>query len=283
MASSTVDRRRFQGPETSSPIRFIRSQDKGKQPETALPPLLNTETGLRQDDRKPEDIRPIYLKTGLVPQASGSAYIETGKTKIVCAVYGPHPTRKDAPFSAKAKLNVEVKWTPFASPGRRRVPGKDTEALGLSSQLAQALIPSLRLDLLPKSAIDLYVTILECDGPLDDMSSGVTAASVALAQAGVQMYGFVVGCSAALTSIDGTLQPFLDPTYQEAKQASGIASLACMPAMASATNISFSGSAPRSTVKAIIAGLQETAAHIHTLAVQAIQESEQSGSVNGAA
>ena len=26
------------------------------------------------------------LKTGLVPQASGSAYIESGNTKIVCAV-----------------------------------------------------------------------------------------------------------------------------------------------------------------------------------------------------
>lgn len=49
--------------------------------------------------------------------------------------------------------------------------GQDTEALDLAAQLSQALAPSLRLDLLPKSAIDLYMTILECDGPLDDISA----------------------------------------------------------------------------------------------------------------
>lgn len=47
---------------------------------------------------------------------------------------------------------------------------QDTESATLSAQLYQALVPSLRLDLLPKSAIDLFVTVLECDGPLDDIS-----------------------------------------------------------------------------------------------------------------
>lgn len=55
----------------------------------------------------------------------------------------------------------------------------------------------------------------------------------------------------ASASIDNSVVPMLDPTYQEAKRASGIVSLACMPAMSSATNISFSGSASRSTVKSV--------------------------------
>lgn len=38
--------------------------------------------------------------------------------------YGPKPTPPSAPFNAKARLNVEVKFAPFASGVRRFVPGK---------------------------------------------------------------------------------------------------------------------------------------------------------------
>ncbi|CAD6577530.1 MAG: hypothetical protein CYPHOPRED_000264 [Cyphobasidiales sp. Tagirdzhanova-0007] len=237
------DRRRFNGPEGTAPIRYIDKKE--------LLALVDPTTNLRADGRKAEDLRPIFLKTGLVPQADGSAYIETGKAKIMCAVYGPHPARRDAPFSARAKLNVEVKFVPFACPGRRRTPGKDTESPLLSAQLSQALLPSLRLDLLPKSAIDLFVTILECDGPLGDISPGITAASVALAEAGVQMLGLVVSCckSFAVNGNQNTI--LLDPTYAESTRSQGILTLSCMPAMSSATNVSFQGSVSRALFKEV--------------------------------
>lgn len=38
--------------------------------------------------------------------------------------YGPKPTPPSAPFSPKARLQVEVKFAPFASGSRRFVPGK---------------------------------------------------------------------------------------------------------------------------------------------------------------
>lgn len=38
--------------------------------------------------------------------------------------YGPKPTPPSAPFSAKARLNVEVKFAPFSSGTRRYAPGK---------------------------------------------------------------------------------------------------------------------------------------------------------------
>lgn len=72
MASTAADRRRFQGPETSSPIRFIKPADKGKQPERHVSPLVHAETGLREDDRAPEDIRPICMsaRAGMHEQAA---------------------------------------------------------------------------------------------------------------------------------------------------------------------------------------------------------------------
>lgn len=58
------------------------------------------------------------IKTGLISQANGSAYIESGgKVKIACAVYGPRP--KPPPFTPKGGLNLEVKFAPFASDPRR--------------------------------------------------------------------------------------------------------------------------------------------------------------------
>ena len=51
---------------------------------------------------------------------------------------------------------------------------KDTESPSLSATLQQALLPSLILDALPKSQIDLFLTILESDGCDDDISAYVT-------------------------------------------------------------------------------------------------------------
>lgn len=48
---------------------------------------------------------------------------------------------------------------------------QDTEALSLSLTLQQSLLPSLILDALPKSQIDLFVTILESDGSDSDISA----------------------------------------------------------------------------------------------------------------
>lgn len=80
---------------------------------------------------------------------------------------------------------------------QRQKPGKDTEKSGPASLIQQALLPAVRLELLPKSSIDVYVTVLDSDtSELGYSSLGVTAASAALAQAGVEMLGFVTGSTA---------------------------------------------------------------------------------------
>jgi 3' exoribonuclease family, domain 1 len=78
------------------------------------------------------------ITTGLISQANGSAYIETERLKIACAVYALHEQcvhaqslncwfrygprqNKNQPYNEKGKLNVEVKFAPFAS-ARRRAP-----------------------------------------------------------------------------------------------------------------------------------------------------------------
>lgn len=63
-------------------------------------------------------------------------------------------------------------------------------------QIQQALVPAVRLELFPKSTIDVFVTIIENDGIEGCIASGSVAASAALADAGIEMLGLIVACSA---------------------------------------------------------------------------------------
>jgi exosome complex component MTR3 len=93
MAQSTFDRRRINGPEDSFPPVFDAVEEHAK-------------IWSARCDRGAEDIRPIcttfiyypladhlmrpfllpVLQPGLISQANGSAYIETARTKLACAV-----------------------------------------------------------------------------------------------------------------------------------------------------------------------------------------------------
>ena len=54
----------------------------------------------------------------------------------------------------------------------------------------------MRLELLPKSTVDIFLVIIEADGKEASIASGAVAASAALADAGIEMLGLVSSCSA---------------------------------------------------------------------------------------
>lgn len=62
--------------------------------------------------------------------------------------------------------------------------------------IQQSLTPAVRLELLPKSTIDIFLVVIENDGIEGCVASGSIAASTALAHAGIEMLGLVVACSA---------------------------------------------------------------------------------------
>lgn len=94
------------------------------------------------------------------------------------------------------------------------------------------MAPSLRLELFPKSIIDVYITVLENDGFESCVSAGAVAASTALADAGVEMLGLVMSCTASLVGD----QVWVDPTTEESQRATGTVLVACMPAIGILTN-----------------------------------------------
>ena len=111
--------------------------------------------------------------------------------------------------------------------------------------MEEALAGSLRLEKYPKSRFDCFVLVLEDDGGA--LPAAITAASLALADAGVEMYDMVTACSAALIEQNGTSAVVLDPTWDEEFHATGLLTLAFSPSLSAVTHLLQTGhfSAPQ--------------------------------------
>jgi exosome complex component RRP41 len=148
----------------------------------------------RIDGREWDELRPLKIETGVLPNAEGSAYIEMGRNKIIVGVFGPremHPKRLSKPN--KAVLRCRYHMAPFSvDPRRSPAPSRrDTE---ISMVIRNALEPALFLERYPRSVIDVYIEILEADG--GTRCASINAAAVALVDAGIPMKDLVASCAA---------------------------------------------------------------------------------------
>lgn len=99
-------------------------------------------------------------------------------------------------MSGSAELSVLFQFAPFCG-GTRNRPGKEVERPELAAFVQQALLPAVRLDLYPKTSIDVHVTVVDMDtSPVGIAAHAATAASAALTEAGIEMFGLVTGSSA---------------------------------------------------------------------------------------
>ncbi|XP_004431922.1 PREDICTED: exosome complex component MTR3 [Ceratotherium simum simum] len=144
------DHRRIRGPEESQPPQLY-AADEDEAPAA----------------RDPTRLRPVYARAGLLSQAKGSAYLEAGATKVLCAVSGPRQ-------------------------------------------------------------LEVSALLLEDGGSA--LAAALTAAALALADAGVEMYDLVVGCG--LSRAPGPAPTWLlDPTRLEEERAAAGLTVALMPVL----------------------------------------------------
>jgi exosome complex component RRP41 len=184
---------------------------------------LIDEDGKRLDGRKWDELRPISLEVGLLKNADGSAYIQWGKNKIMAAVYGPkevHPKHQVLPD--RALLRARYHMAPF-SVDERKNPAPSRREIEISKVIREALVPAVIVEDYPRTAIEVWVEVLQSDG--GSRVAGITAASLALADAGINMRDLVVGCSCGI--IDSQVVADLDDT--EDKEGSGDMPVAIMP------------------------------------------------------
>ncbi|KAI9787273.1 MAG: 3'-5'-exoribonuclease [Peltula sp. TS41687] len=189
--------------------------------------------------RGEDGLRKIFLKTGLTPSASGSAYLElqpsiapelqkrhlvpvASAPKLTCVVHGPRPLPRSAPFTPHILLSTHVKYAPFATRHRRGYIRDSTER-DLAIHLETALRGVIIGDRWPKSAVEVVITILEGEedrwyrdeaqggttgigvggwGMMSLLAGCITVASAAIADAGIDCVDLVCGGVAALMDVE---------------------------------------------------------------------------------
>jgi exosome complex component RRP41 len=152
------------------------------------------ENGLRTDQRKPDEIRPMKIKIGVLSRANGSCYLEWGANKILAAVYGPreaHPRRMQ--MVDKAVIRYRYNMQSFSVEDRAR-PGPNRRSSEISKVSREAFEPVLFAEDYPKAAIDIFVEVLQADA--GTRTAAINAASLALVDAGIPMRGLVSSCAA---------------------------------------------------------------------------------------
>lgn len=150
--------------------------------------------GIRLDGRKADELRPLKLEVGVIPNADGSAYIEHGKNKILVGVFGPrevHP--KHLSRADRMVLKCRYHMAPF-SVQERKSPAPSRREVELSKVIRESLEPSLFTELYPRTGIDVFIEVLQADG--GTRCASITAASLALADSGIPMRDLVVACAA---------------------------------------------------------------------------------------
>ncbi len=167
---------------------------------------LIDENGLRHDGRRFDELRPIRMQVGVLANATGSALVEYGRTKVLAAVYGPRePFQKYMVLPDRAILRVRYHMAPFSTT-ERKSPAPSRREIELSKVIREALEDIVLLTEYPRTVIDIFVEVLQADG--GTRVAGVTAASLALADAGIPLRGLVAGV--AVGKINGVLVLDLD-------------------------------------------------------------------------
>ena len=150
--------------------------------------------GIRLDGRKLDELRPVKMDVGVLPNADGSAYLEQGKNKVLVGVYGPkeaHP--RHIAQQDRAVIQCRYHMAPF-SVDERKSPAPSRRDVELSKVVREALEPAVFLEYYPKTSIQVYIEILQADG--GTRCAGITTAALALADAGIPMRDLVVACAA---------------------------------------------------------------------------------------
>jgi exosome complex component RRP41 len=100
----------------------------------------------------------------------------------------------------KAVVQCRYNMAPFSVTERKR-PGPDRRSIEISKILSETLEHVIFVEQFPRTSIDVFIEIINADA--GTRCAGLTAASVALADAGIPMSDLIPAC--AVGKLDGKL------------------------------------------------------------------------------
>ncbi|MEI6731850.1 MAG: exosome complex exonuclease Rrp41 [archaeon] len=165
----------------------------------------------RESGRGMTEMRKMFAKVGVVPNADGSAIFAFGDTVAIAAVYGPrllHPQHMQDPSTGILRVNYDL--LSFSVYDRKK-PGPSRRSQEISKMTEWALLPVVDLKQFPNTVVDVQVYIIQADA--GTRTAGINAASMALAHAGLPMKDLV--CSVAVGKLDKDIVMDVDKSEED--------------------------------------------------------------------
>jgi len=220
----------------------------------------------RKDGRKADEMREVKMEVGVLRNADGSARVQIGKTIAVASVFGPrelHP--KHLQDNEKAVLNCIYMMAPFSTTERVR-PGPSRRSNEISLVTKSALEKVVHLKDHPKAVIDVYILIEQANA--GTRTAGINAASLALADAGIQMSDLVT--SIASGKVDG--EYVVDLTGDEEKITGCDLPIAYLPRSKEITLLQMDGDLSKADVKGVLKASVKGCEKLHRIQVDALKK-----------
>ena len=170
--------------------------------QTKIDERTKIKNGKRCDGRAITELRPLSIKAGVLEKEDGSALVEWGRNKVLAAVYGPHevfPKHMTNPYHAI--INARYIMAPFSGQEEHGRAGPNRRSIEISKIARHVFENVILVEQFPKTMIDVHMEVLQSDG--GTRIAGITAAAVALADAGIPLRD--IPCGVSIGKVDGQL------------------------------------------------------------------------------
>ena len=138
---------------------------------------------MRPDDRKPDELRPIYITLDYVEYPEGSVLIEVGRTCVLCNVSVEHGVPRWMENQGTGWLTAEYALLPRSTHSRtpREIHGLGGRTQEIRRFIGRALRTAVDLNLLGERTLIVDCDVLQADG--GTRTAAITGGYVAVALA----------------------------------------------------------------------------------------------------
>ena len=181
---------------------------------------------MRADGRRPDQMRPVEIQTGYLLTAEGSALIEVGSTRVLCAASVEQTVPQFLRGSGKGWVTAEYAMLPRATVSRS--PRESLRPSGRTQEIQRLIGRSLR-SVVDLAALGERTIILDCDVLQADggtRTAAITGAFVALSISVQQLVNFGVLRASPIRDTVAAVsvgiicgEPMIDLAYEEDSRA----------------------------------------------------------------
>lgn len=134
----------------------------------------------RLDGRANDELRPVSITTGVLDFADGSALIESGKTRVLCAVTFEERVPAFMKGQGRGWVTAEYSMLPRSTPERtpREIQGRGGRTLEIQRLIGRSLRAVTNLEALGECSFTVDCDVLQADG--GTRTAAITGAYVAL-------------------------------------------------------------------------------------------------------